>query len=162
MEYRLDTLPAFNLIGVTARVPLQFNGENTAIAELAATITPAQHEALHRLADLPPHAVIGADYDAEDYSSENSMLTHMIGVMSTRDEAPEDLVSVSVPSLTWAIFSSRGPFPETLQETWAATASQWLPDSGYELVEAPEISYIDFSDPTTDRYSEIWLAVRKI
>ncbi|NLR30927.1 AraC family transcriptional regulator [Levilactobacillus tujiorum] len=161
MEYQLKELPAFNLMGVTARVPLQFEGENPAITELAKSITVDQQNAMHIYADLEPHGIINADFDAEDYTKEDSQLIHMIGVRSTHREAEAGLTVIAVPALTWAIFTSRGPFPETMQATWAATASQWLPDSGYELVAAPQISHIDYSRPADNRTTEIWLAVRK-
>ncbi|WP_461226162.1 GyrI-like domain-containing protein [Lacticaseibacillus suihuaensis] len=161
MEYQIKDLPAFSLIGVTARVPLQFEGENPAIAALVQRITLEQREVMHTLADLAPHAVINADFDAEDYTSEGSQLTHMIGVRSTSDVTAQGLTVVAVPALTWATFTSRGPFPETMQATWAATASQWLPDSGFELVAAPQISHIDYTQSAENRTTTIWLAVQK-
>lgn len=161
MEYQIKDLPAFNLIGVTARIPLQFAGENPAVAELAQSITPDQRMSMHSCADIEPHGVINADFEAEDFATENSQLTHMIGVRSTHSVAGKGLTVVSVPALTWAIFTSRGPFPQTMQDTWASTASQWLPDSGYELVAAPQISHVDYSEPVDNRTTTIWLAVRK-
>ncbi|WP_125702659.1 AraC family transcriptional regulator [Lacticaseibacillus daqingensis] len=160
MAYRLKTLPAFNLIGVTATVPLQFTGINPAIAALAATITASQRNAMQALADLAPHMVLNADYDTSDFTHEDRPLTHMIGVRSTAATAPAGLTVVPVPAHTWAIFTSKGPFPAALQETWAATASQWLPDSGYELVPAPQLSVVHYNEPADDRTCEIWLAVQ--
>lgn len=39
MEYRICEKPAFRFVGVMARVPMQFEGENPAIAALASSIT---------------------------------------------------------------------------------------------------------------------------
>ncbi len=35
MEFRIQEMPAFRFAGVAARVPMQFEGENPAIARLA-------------------------------------------------------------------------------------------------------------------------------
>lgn len=46
MEYRVCALLAFRLAGVTARVPLRFEGANPKIAELACGAAPSVgHEA---------------------------------------------------------------------------------------------------------------------
>ena len=49
MGYRIIELPAFRFAGVAARVPMQFEGENPAIEELARSITPEQRTEMHRL-----------------------------------------------------------------------------------------------------------------
>ena len=56
-------------------------------------------------------------------------------------------------------FPNEGPFPQTLQETWAKIFSEWLPSSGYQVVAAPEISFTQYQGPAEAKYSEIWLAV---
>src|SRR5699024_11947245 len=48
-----------------------------------------------------------------------------------------------------------------LQETWGKIVSEWLPSSGYELVEAPEISFTGDLSDKSNVYSEIWIAVKK-
>ena len=45
VEYRIVEMPAFRFAGVAARVPLQYEGENPAIARLAESITEAQRAA---------------------------------------------------------------------------------------------------------------------
>ena len=49
MEHRIVPMPAFSFAGVMARVPLQYEGVNGAITELAESITPEQREEMHRL-----------------------------------------------------------------------------------------------------------------
>jgi len=39
MEFRLEDKPAFNLVGVSKRVPMQFEGVNNEIVKLAESIT---------------------------------------------------------------------------------------------------------------------------
>lgn len=48
-----------------------------------------------------------------------------------------------------------------MQETMAKIASEWLPSSEFELVEAPGISFTgDLTDPS-NVYSEVWVAVKR-
>jgi len=162
MEVNIEKKPAFNLIGVTKRVPIQFEGENPTIVELAKSITPEQREHMHELGDLYPHHVLNASYEGDEgILREEGNLTHLIGFASTKENPYDDLEQVHVPEHTWAIFPNTGPFPETLQDTWARTHSEWMPSSDYEFVNAPSISFTKHGEPGEDVYSEIWLAVKK-
>lgn len=48
-----------------------------------------------------------------------------------------------------------------MQETGAKVASEWLPSSDDELVEAPNISFTSDLSDMNNVYSEIWFAVKK-
>ncbi len=164
MEYRLVSMPAFNLVGVSARVPMQFKGVNPAIVRLAESITPAQRAALHALQDIEPRAIISASWAADaGFEREEGELTHLIGVLTTASDPAHGLSCVPVPASDWAVFPCEGPFPATLQSTMAATYAEWLPSSGYEIVDTPSFSFTRMDPERTDyAYSETWLPVRKV
>lgn len=162
MEVKIEKKEPFNLIGVTCQVPIQFEGVNSEIMALANSITPQQRAELNDLKDLYPLQVINASYNfAETRLEEKGTLTHLIGVVTSQETLSADFAEVKVPSHTWAIFPNKGPYPQTLQETWQQIYGEWLPSTNYELVEAPEISFSRFEEPENDRYSEIWLAVKE-
>lgn len=162
MDVKIEQKAAFHLVGVTKEVPIQFEGENQAIRELAAAITDEQRAEMHRLADLDPYQVLNASYDFdEDRMSEKGSLMHLIGVATTKDNCCEGLVQVAVASHTWAVFPNKGPFPQILQETWGRIYSEWLPTVPYELAPAPEISFTRFDGDQEERYSEIWIAIKE-
>lgn len=162
MDFKIEEKPAFNLIGVTKRVPIQFEGVNQAIQELAQGITSKQKEELHELQTSYPYQVVNASYAFGDQRmEEKGELMHLIGSVTNQENPFADLEQLSVDRQTWAIFPSTGAFPKTLQDTWGKIYSEWLPSSAYELVEAPEISFTNFDQGTEQAYSEIWLAVRK-
>lgn len=162
MDYRIENKESFKIVGVRGRIPIQFEGESQEIIKLAQRITPEQREKMYSYMDMEPNQIINASYNFEDgRMEEKGSLDHMIGVLTTKKSDFETLDIVEVPALTWAIFSSKGEFPKVMQDTWGKIASEWLPSSDYELVEAPEIS---FTGNLTDRnnvYSEIWIAVKK-
>ncbi len=162
MEFKIEHKEAFNIVGVKATVPIQFEGENNHIVNLAESITKQQKAEMHRLKGLYPNQIINASYNFDDKRlEEKGQLTHMIGFLTTEDNTFEDLEQVNVEKHTWAIFPNTGPFPNTLQDTWAKIYSEWLPSSKYELVKAPEISFTQFDSSQDNVYSEIWLAVKE-
>ena len=164
MEYRIEKKPAFTLVGVSKRVPMQFEGVNNEIVKLAQSITEEQHNEMHRVKNLEPCEIVNASYDAdEDFLKEEGDLTHMIGVLTTSIDAKDILDKVEIQACDWAVFPNEGPFPETLQNTMAKTYSEWLPASGYELIKAPNFSFTKMNECKANyAYSEIWIPVRKI
>jgi len=163
MEYRIEEKPAFNLVGVSKRVPMQFEGINNEIVKLALSITDEQKEEMHALQDIEPYEVVNASYDADaKFLKEEGELTHLIGVLTTRNEVSERLEKVPVASGTWAVFPNQGPFPATLQNTMARIYSEWLPSADYEVIDAPTFSFTKMDKEKKDyAYSEIWIPVRK-
>ncbi|WP_434102128.1 AraC family transcriptional regulator [Enterococcus faecalis] len=160
MDVKLIEKPAFQIVGVSQKVPLQYQGENQAIMELAQRITPQQRAEMHTFDDVYPHQVVNASFDfQEGRTTEGGEMTHMIGFATLQENTYEDLEQLSVPAHTWAVFPNEGPFPQTLQETWARIFSEWFPSSGYQVVAAPEISFTQYQGPAEAKYSEIWLAV---
>ncbi|TCP69075.1 AraC family transcriptional regulator [Baia soyae] len=162
MEFKIEKKEKFHVVGVSKRVPIQFEGENKAIFELAQSITEQQREEMHQLADLHPHQVLNVSYDFDDgYLEEKGYLTHMIGFATTKENTFDDLEQLSIEEGLWAIFPNQGPFPATLQETTAKIYSEWLPSSGYEVADAPGISFTKYNGTSENVYSEIWMPVKE-
>ncbi len=163
MEYRIEEKPAFNLVGVSKRVPMQFEGVNNEIVKLAMSITDEQKNEMHALQDIEPYEIVNASYDADaKFLKEEGELTHLIGVLTTKNEVSERLEKVPLAAGTWAVFPNEGPFPATLQNTMARIYSEWLPSSDYEVIDAPTFSFTKMDEQKKDyAYSEIWISVRK-
>ncbi|WP_226527076.1 AraC family transcriptional regulator [Metabacillus niabensis] len=162
MEFKLEKKEKFSIVGVSKRVPIQFEGENQAIIELAQSITEQQRNEMHQLADLYPHQVLNVSYDFDDgYLEEKGSLTHMIGLATTKENPFDDLEQISIEESLWAIFPNQGPFPATLQETTAKIYSEWLPSSEYEVADLPGISFTKYNGTSENVYSEIWMPVKK-
>lgn len=128
MEYRIVEKDAFRLAGVMARVPMHFEGENPAIAELARDITGEQRAEMNRLMDTEPRRVVNASWNSDtNFQEEAGELTHLIGVPTIARSAGEGLALVEVPALTWAVFPNDGQHPETMQQTTARIYAECLP-----------------------------------
>lgn len=63
MEFKIEEKGAFNLVGVSKRVALQFAGVNNATEELVQSIIEQQKAEVHKLGDLYPKQVINASYN---------------------------------------------------------------------------------------------------
>ncbi len=162
MEFKIEKKEKFNIVGVSKRVPIQFEGVNQAILELAQSITERQRHEMHQLADLYPHRVLNVSYQFDDgYLDEKGYMTHMIGFATTKENTFEDLEHITIKESLWAIFPNQGPFPATFQETNAKIYSEWLPSSGYEIADIPGISFTKHDDPAEHKYSEIWMPVKQ-
>lgn len=163
MDFRIVEKPAFNFVGVSKRVPMQFEGVNQEIVKLAQSITEEQRREMRALQNIEPYEIVNVSYDADaKFLKEEGELTHLIGVLTTAEEVSYRLDKVPVAAGTWAVFPNEGPFPATLQNTMARIYSEWLPASDYELVDAPSFSFTKLNEEKPDyAYSEIWIPVRK-
>ncbi|WP_346920925.1 AraC family transcriptional regulator [Clostridium sp. UBA7339] len=163
MEFRIEDKPAFNLVGVSKRIPMQFEGVNNEIVKLAQSITEEQRKEMHSLQNIEPYEIVNASYEADaNFLKEEGDLTHLIGVLTTTNQVSDQLEKVPVDAYTWAIFPNEGPFPSTLQNTMAKVYSEWLLSSDYAVINAPTFSFTKMDRDKKDyAYSEVWIPVRK-
>ena len=161
MDTRIADRPAFRLTGHATRVPLIHQGVNPHIQQFVTALPAHEHVRLKALGDTEPAGLLAVCDDLDPDSTEGSELTYLHGVAVTRDTpTPEGLRSIDVPAGRWAVFRAAGPYPQALQNTWAATATEWFPANPWRLRPGPSIVATleraeDFSTATT----ELWLPV---
>ncbi|WNS77358.1 AraC family transcriptional regulator [Bacillus sp. DTU_2020_1000418_1_SI_GHA_SEK_038] len=162
MKYRIEQKEAFNLVGIMKRVPIIFEGENPEITAMWKSLTMEKIDQLQKLSNVEPKGMIQASTNfSEGRMEEKGELDQYIGVATTH-ECPENFSKLEVPAITWAIFESTGPFPNSLQETWGRIYSEWFPSSNYQVIKGPEILSIKTKDLTSPSVkSEIWIPVFK-
>lgn len=161
MNVKIVEKEAFNLIGISRRVPIVFHGVNSAIVEMAMSLNEHKIKTLKSINDCEPKGIVSASYDfSSTRMSEKGELTHLIGV-HTYATSLEDFTVLKVEKCTWAVFEVRGPYPETLQSVWARIYSEWLPSTPYECINGPEIVWNEGVDTSkVDYHSEIWIPVK--
>lgn len=157
MNYRIEKKEAFRVVGVKkhfkinieenfAQVPAfwQKTGESGIIPEIVSLLNKEPYGLLGVSACMN-----GTDFD------------YFIAVASDR-AVPEKMCEYIVPECTWAIFESTGPLPETLQELQKRIVMEWLPASGYEYANAPDIEvYPEGNQRAEDYRCEAWLPIIK-
>lgn len=151
MNYRIEKTDAIRVVGkkIPLRPTLKENFQ----------ITPkfwadcAKDGTIERLAgmmDTPIYGLMGLST-----CNEKDEWEYYVAVASTKTTNEyEELV---VPSSTWAVFYEEGPVIK-MQELETRIVTEWLPTSGYEYANAPEIELYLNPDPDNTKY-EIWLPI---
>jgi len=163
MDTRITDKPAFRLVGHSARVPLIHEGANPHIQAFIASLPPEEHARLKSLSNTEPSGLLQVSADVDPDYAEGSELTYLHGVAVSGDTpVPADLDGIDVSAGSWAVFRTAGPYPEALQATWAATATDWFPSNPWMLREGPSIvAVLDRADDFSSATTELWLPVER-
>ncbi|MBJ2119376.1 AraC family transcriptional regulator [Arthrobacter sp. MSA 4-2] len=163
MDTRITDLPAFRLVGQSARVPLIHRGANFAIEAHIASLPAAEHDRLKEMNCTEPAGLLQVSADVDPDYAEGSELLYLHGVAVDKNTpVPGDLHAIEVPAGAWAVFRTAGPYPAALQETWAATATDWFPSNPWRLRPGPSIvAVIDRAPDFSTATSELWLPVER-
>ncbi len=157
MNYRIEKKEAFRIVGVKehhdihveenfAQIPLfwQKTFQSGAFAQVCA------------LQNQEPAGVLGLStcMNGKDFD-------YYIAVASDK-AVPEGMCETVVPACTWAIFTCVGALPKSIQELQKRVVGEWLPASGYEYANAPDIElYFEGIQQADDYRCEVWLPVEK-
>lgn len=153
MDYRIETKEAFRIVGISS--PLFQEVEKNFEIVPGMWAKAAGDGTIQKLAgmmDSQPMGLLGvsACNDEEEWR-------YFIAVASTKqDELLEEYI---VPASTWAVFSGSGT-NASVQELEERIVTEWLPTSGYEYANAPDIEVYLNPDPQNAQY-EVWLPVVK-
>ena len=155
MEYRMVRKEAFRIVGV--RDPLISDVEESFKRVPMFWQETAQREFIPQIAGLmnaEPMGILGVS----TCNGENKENFYYIAA-ATDKPVPENMFAFTVPENTWAIFPGSGS-PASMQELQKRIFSEWLPTSGYEWANAPDVEvYLD-DNPSNMKY-EVWLPVVK-
>lgn len=80
--------------------------------------------------------------------------------IETNKEAPKGLEEYTIPACTWAVFPGEGQMPTAIQDIEKRAITEWLPTSGYEYADAPDIELYLNQDPMNSKF-EVWIPIRK-
>jgi AraC family transcriptional regulator len=163
MDTRIVERPAFRLVGHATRVPLIHEGVNPHIQAHVSSFPTAEHLRLKRLSNTDPTGLLQVSDDLDPDATEGSELTYLHGVAVTEDTpVPDGLDAIQVPAGTWAAFHTSGSYPAALQETWAATATEWFPSNPWRLRPGPSIvAVLDRAEDFSTATCELWLPIER-
>ena len=153
MDYRIETKEAFRIVGVS--VPLEREIENnfTVVPKLwQEAAVSGTIQKLAGMMDTPPVGLLGVSA-----CSDEEQWRYFIAVSTTK--AKGEFEEFTVPASAWAIFSGAGT-NQSIQELERRIITEWLPTSGYEYADAPDIEVYLNPDPQNAQY-EVWVPVAK-
>lgn len=157
MEYRIVKKEAFRVVGISA--PISPNAQDS-FREVPALWNKADSENLPaRLAPLMDPAFPGL-LGICDGSGEHPRYIIAVASAAPITGENEGLEEHQVPAGTWAVFPGEGPMPDAIQQLEQRVVAEWLPTSGYEYANAPDLEVYLQPDPQNARF-EVWIPVTK-
>ena len=147
---RIEQRPALLIAGLSER----YNNGNAGM--------PDQWQRFAPWIDNVPGQVGQSTYGVCYNGDGKGNIDYMAGVeVSDFDDLPAELARLRVADQTWAIFTHADHI-STIQRTWAAIFSQWLPNSGRQHADAPELEHYDdrFDPQTGNGGFGIWIPLK--
>ncbi|MCX4347519.1 MAG: AraC family transcriptional regulator [Lachnospiraceae bacterium] len=154
LSYRIETKDSFRIVG--ASFPLDKEIENNFIAVPQMWQNAAINGTFEKITPLmnnQPMGVLGVSVcnNKEEWQ-------YFIAVSSSID-TDNSLDEYIIPACTWAIFSGIGT-GISIQELERRIITEWLPTSGYEYDNAPDMEVYLNPDPNNMQY-EVWIPIKK-
>ncbi len=153
MNYRIETKDSFRIIGISAPLDTEIEKNFMVVPNLwqEASVNGTIPK-LAAMMDTPPMGLLGvsACNDKEQWK-------YFIAVSSTKET--DEFEEYIVPASTWAVFPGTGT-NQSIQELEQRIVTEWLPTSGYEYANAPDIEVYLNPDPQNAQY-EVWIPVIK-
>ena len=154
LNYRFEKRKAFEIIGISTPLEKELEKNYKTVprmwrkAGIMGTIPK-----LVSMMNTDIKGVLGVSIcdNGEDWK-------YYIAVASTL-EKPEQMEKYEVPACTWVIFHGEGT-NTSIQELQTRIVKDWLPTSGYEYANAPDIEVYLNSNPKKSEY-EVWVPVIK-
>ena len=151
MDYRIEKRDAFRIVGVSAPLEKDLEKNFKSVPQLwGRAAADGTIPRLAALMDGEPRGLLGV-CDGLDSSK------YYIAVASSAPAA-EGLEEYTVPAFTWAVFPGTGDGAAAIQALERRVVAEWLPTSGYEYAEGPDVEV--YLDPECTRF-EVWIPVVK-
>ena len=154
LNYRIEHKEAFRIVGIHAPMEKEIERNFQTVPKLWEEI--ASGGILPKLLPLMNGQLSGvlgvcACGEKEDWR-------YWIAVAS--DAPSGEFDAYTIPAFTWAIFPGSGPMPGAIQELEKRIATEWLPTSGYEFADGPDVEVYFTPDPKQATF-EVWVPVCK-
>lgn len=155
LNYRIEEKAAFRIVGVSHPLEKEIEKNFKTVPQMWQTA--AMNGTIEKLASLmndQPMGVLGVSVcnDKEDWR-------YFIAVSSSAD-VDNTLDEYIIPACTWAVFSGTGT-GMSIQELEQRIVTEWLPTSGFEYDNAPDIE-VYLNPAPNDMQYEVWVPVRKV
>ena len=153
LNYRIEAKETFRIIGVSAPLNKELEENFFVIPQMWQNcVINGTIEKLSQMISTSPTGLLGISVcnDTEQWK-------YFIAV-ATAQLCPE-FEEYTVPATTWAIFPGTGT-NQSVQELERRIFTEWLPTSGYEYGNAPDIEVYINPDPENTVF-EVWVPVRK-
>ncbi len=157
MNYRIEKKEAFRIVGAKKHFDLNVEENFKEIPQFWGEVFQnGMFMKIIKLSNQEPLGVLGVStcMNGKDFD-------YYIA-SATNKPIPENMYEYQVPETNWAIFECIGPMPNAIQELQKRIITEWLPTSGYEYADAPDIEVYPEGDTSSPNYKcEVWLPITK-
>lgn len=155
MEYQLIDKDAFQVTGFGLKLAQDMEAAQKRIPEFWNEVSSSgQLEQLIPHMDQNNPGVMGISLMTSEVQD---AWEYVIGVAS--NDTTEEFAQYEIPAAKWAVFSGTGPMPGAIQELQQQVFTEWLPTSGFEYAELPDIELYLNMEPENAQF-QVWLPVR--
>lgn len=155
MNYRIEKKEEFRIVGVSQPLHTELEKNFEIVPKMwQQSALDGTIQKLLPMMNSQPKGVLGVSVcnDLEDWK-------YFISVAST-ESIDDKLDEYIIPPFTWAIFSGEGQCPQAIQELEKRIVTEWLPTSGYEYDNGPDIELYLNPEPQNAKF-EVWVPVKK-
>jgi len=97
-----------------------------------------------------------------DFEHDKEQFSYMIAIEDVNNLKDTGFETREIHAATWAVFTSVGPMPHAIQKVWQRIFQEWLPATGFEHEDAPELEVYLPGDPSAQYYKcEVWIPIVK-
>lgn len=157
MRYRIETKEAMRIVGIRTSL-VEDMEENQKIVPVFwdKMLKSRQFSEICGLTNKYPHGILGVTA----YTDPENIYYYIAA--PTDKPVPQSMVEFEIPAATWVVFECSGHFKESIQIIFKRFLTEWLPFSGYEYAELPDIEvYPVNSQGSEEGHAEVWIAVKK-
>lgn len=156
MDYKIVEQESFQVLGKSLKVSTK-DGENfKKIPQFWMECN--QNGVCEKLCnDFHRQAILGICMDIE---YEKEQLTYLIAIKGGESYVGKEFTIRRIPAFTWAVFTSTGLIPDSIQKVWECIFQEWFPATGYEHAAAPELEVYPPGDVNAADYQcEVWIPI---
>jgi len=156
LEFKVEKKEGFRVVGISVELYGEFEQmaepieQLWQIAESNGTISK-----LKELAEGEPNSILAVMIPDEEIEG----WRYVIAVATTK-EVDSTLEEYMIDPYTWAVFSDKGKNLEEIEGLGYRVISEWLPTSGYEYDNGPDVS-VFVKDDAEGAEIEFWIPVKK-
>ncbi|MEG0753832.1 MAG: AraC family transcriptional regulator [Angelakisella sp.] len=156
MNYRIEKKESFRIVGYSAPMSQNMEENFDVIPKMWQKVAmEGEIEKLCGLMNSEPKGILGVC----GCQNVDDSWSYYISVATTAP-TPASMDECVIPAATWAIFPGEGTMPQAIQELEKRVMQEWLPTSGYEYGNSPDIEVYFDANPQNSKF-EVWMPVVK-
>ncbi|MCB2307298.1 AraC family transcriptional regulator [Clostridium estertheticum] len=157
MNYRIETKETIRIVG--ARTALQEDmDQNQKIVPVFwnSMLESTLFSKICGLIDKESYGIFGVTA----YTNPQNIYYYIAA--PTDKPVPDGMFEFEIPAATWVVFECNGHFKESVQTIFKRFLTEWLPVSGYEYAQLPDIEVYPVSNKSSKGgHAEVWIAIKK-